>query len=465
MAAPSIQTTVTELPESRVRVQAEVSSEEIEKRLAKAARDLGRNLKIPGFRPGKIPPPVLINRIGREAVLDEAVRDNLPNWYSQAVDAARIVPVGEPELDLAELPKEGEPLKFTIEIGVRPTAQLGDYKDLEVGRREAEASEEEINAELDRLRDRTAKLETVERPARNEDFVVMDFKGFVDGEAFEGGEARDHMLQLGSGRLIPGFEEQLVGAAAGEDRTVKVTFPEDYGAEHLAGKDAEFAVTVKEVKEKRLPELDDDLAVEAGYDTLDELKEDVRSSIEEFQGREIDNAFRMAALDAAVANATIDVPEALIEARARELWDQMAHSLSHQGIAREMYLQITGKNEEDVIEEGKPDAEQALRREAVLAAVVDAEGIEPADDEILEIIRESTAPDQKEKPEKVLERLRSQGRLDAVKTDIAQRKALDLLVESAKPISVEQAKARGAIWTPDAEEKSASAGRIWTPGS
>jgi trigger factor len=447
-----------------VRVQAEVSSEELEKRIAQAAKQLGRNVKIPGFRAGKVPPPVLIKRMGREVVLDEAVRDNLPNWYSQAVNAARIAPVGEPSLDLDELPKEGEPLRFSIEIGVRPTAQLGEYKDLEVGKREAQASDEEIDAELDRLRDRTAKLESVERPAENDDFVVMDFTGFVDGEAFEGGEARDHMLQLGSGRLIPGFEEQLVGAQAGEDRTVKVTFPEDYGAEHLAGKDAEFAVTVKDVKEKRLPELDDELAVEAGYDTLDELRADIRSSIEEFQGREIENDFRMAALDGAVANATIDVPDSLVEGRAHELWDQMAHSLSHQGIAKEMYLQITGKTEEEVIEEGKPDAEQALRREAVLAAVIDAEGIDPSDDEVLEVIRESAPDDNKTKPEKVLERLRSTGRLESVKTDIAQRKALDLLVESAKPISVEQAKARGAIWTPDKEEKT-SGGRIWTPGS
>jgi trigger factor len=448
MAAPPVQTTVTELPESRVRVQAEVSSEEISKRVEQAARALGRNVKIPGFRPGKVPPPVLINRIGREAVLDEAVRDNLPQWYSQAVDAARIVPVGEPELDLAELPKEGEPLRFSIEIGVRPTAKLGDYKELEVGKREPQASEEEIGAEIDRIRDRTAKLETVERAAAEGDFVVMDFKGFVDGEAFEGGEARDHMLELGSGRLIPGFEEQLVDTKAGQDVSVKVTFPEDYGAEHLAGKEAEFQVTVKEVKEKRLPELDDELAVEAGYDTLDELREDVKSSIEEFQTRQIDSDFRMAALDAAVANAAVEVPEKLIEARAYELWEQMAHSLAHQGIAKEMYLQITGKTEEDIVEEGKPDAEQALKREAVLAAVVEAENIEPTDDEVIEVIVESSPPDNKTKPEKVLERLRSTGRLEAVKTDIAQRKALDLLVQTAKPIPAERAEARAKIWTP-----------------
>jgi trigger factor len=438
MAAPSIQTTVTELPESRVRVQAEVASEEVEKRLVQAARQLGRNLKIPGFRAGKIPPPVLIQRIGREAVLDEAVRDNLPNWYSQAVDVAGIVPVGEPSLDLDELPREGAPLRFSIEIGVRPTAQLGDYKKLEVGRREAEAGAEEIEKEVERLRERTAKLETVEREAADQDFVVMDYLGSVDGEPFGGGEGRDQMVQLGSGRLIPGFEEQLVGARAGEDRTVRLSFPDDYGAEHLAGKEAEFAVTVKEVKEKRLPELDDELAVEAGYDTLDELRDDIKSSIEKFQGQEIENKFRMAALDAAVANATVEVPGDLVEARARELWEQMAHSLSHQGIAKDMYLQITGKSEDEIVEESKPDAEQALRREAVLAAIVEAEGIDPSDDEVLEVIRQAAPPDEKTKPEKVLDRLRSSGRLDSVKADIAQRRALDLLAETAKPISVEQ---------------------------
>ena len=269
---------------------------------------------------------------------------------------------------------------------MRPPAKLGDYKGLEVPRRDAEASDEAVDEEIERLRERSAKLETVDRPAGRGDFVVMDFAGSVDGTPFAGGEGRDQMVELGSGRLVPGFEEQLEGAGAGEERTVKVTFPEDYQAAELAGQEAEFAVTVKEVKAKDLPELDDEFAEEAGFDTLDELRDDIRSRIAESESSRIEAEFREAALDAAVANATIEVPEALVEARSRELWDQMLHSLSHQGITKEAYLQISGREEEEIIEQGKEDAAQALRREAVLAAIIEAEGIEPSEEEVLEAV-------------------------------------------------------------------------------
>jgi trigger factor len=435
MATAPVTTTVTELPESRVRVEAEVPPAEVSKRVDAAARVLARSMRVPGFRPGKAPAPVVIKRLGREAVLDEAVRESIGGWYTAAIDDAKVVPVGEPDLDLSALPGEGEPLKFAIEIGVRPPAKLGDYKGLEVPRRDSEASDEAVNEEIDRLRDRSAKLETVERPAGRGDFVVMDFAGSVDGTPFAGGEGRDQMVELGSGRLVPGFEEQLEGAGAGEERTVKVTFPEDYQAAEQAGKDAEFAVTVKEVKAKDLPELNDEFAEEAGFDTLEELRDDIRSRISEAESSRVEAEFREAALDAAVANATVDVPDALVEARSRELWDQMLHSLSHQGITKEVYLQISGREEEEIIEQGKEDAAQALRREAVLAAIIEAEGIEPSEDEVLEAVGQ--AAEGGTSPKKLLERLKSAGRLDALKQDLAQRKALDLVTESAKPVAAE----------------------------
>lgn len=474
MAVP-VSTTVTQLPESRVRVQAEVPAAEVEKRVAQAARQLGRNLRIPGFRAGKVPPPVIIQRVGRPAVLDEAVRDSIGTWYSAAIDAARIVPVGEPALDLDKLPDEGEPLRFSIEIGVRPTAKLGDYKGLEVGRRENEVAPEAISAELDALRERTAKVETVERPAATGDFVVMDFRGTLEDEPFPGGEGRDQMIELGSGRLVPGFEEQLEGAKAGEERTVTISFPDasdsggeraarDRGAAELAGREAKFAVTVKEVKAKELPELDDELAAEAGFDNLAELEDDIRTRLAEAQDSEIDAEFREAALDSAVAQATVEVPAALIEARARELWDQMAHTLSHQGIPRETYLQITGKTEDELVEDGKEPAERDLRREAVLAAVVEAEAIEPTDDELLESL-ERAATTESTTPKKLLERLRSNGRIDGLRTELAQRTAVDVIADSAKPITVAQAQARDKLWTPGSEpELQSTTGELWTPG-
>src|SRR4051812_2822862 len=438
MAAPPVTATVTELPESRVRVEAEVPSEEVEKRVAVAARSLGRNLRVPGFRAGKAPPPVVIQRVGREAVLDEAVRESIGGWYTAAIDAAHIVPVGEPDLDLSALPGEGEPLRFSIEIGVRPPAKLGDYKELEVPRREPEVGDEAVAEEVERLRERSAKLETVDRPAQRGDFVVMDFAGSVGGTPFAGGEGRDQMVEIGSGRLVPGFEEQLEGAGAGEERTVKVTFPEDYQAAELAGQEAEFAVTVKEVKAKDLPEIDDELAAEAGFDTLDELREDIRGRIAEAESSRIEAEFREAALDAAVANATVEVPDALVEARAREMWDQMLHSLSHQGISKEAYLRISGREEDEIVEAGREDAAQALRREAVLAAIIEAEAIEPSEEELLEAVGQAA---EGTSPKKLMERLKSAGRLDALKEDLAQRRALDLVTESAKPVAAEPAPA------------------------
>jgi trigger factor len=459
-----VTTTVTELPESRVRVQAEVPSEEVERRVAQAARALARNLRVPGFRAGKAPPPLVIKRVGREAVLDEAVRDSLGGWYAAAIDAARISPVGEPELDLGELPGEGQPLRFSIEIGVRPKARLGEYKALEVGRREPVVSDEAITAELERLRERGAKLETVERAAGSGDFVVMDYLGTIDGTPFSGGEGRDQMVELGSGRLVGGFEEQLEGASAGEERTVTIAFPDDYGGEEVAGREAQFAVTVKEVKAKDLPELDDELAAEAGFDTLDELRTDIHDRMAEGEKSRIEAEFREAALDSAVAAADVELPDALVEARARELWDQLLHSLSHQGITKEAYLRISGREEPEIVEAGKEDAAQALRREAVLAAIVAAEGIEPTDEELLEAV-ERAAPSERTSPKKLLERLRSAGRLDALKEEVAQRRALDVVADSAKPISVEQAQARDKLWTPEKGAAEGAGGRLWTPGT
>src|SRR4051795_2721196 len=253
--ATQVKTKTSELPDSRVRVEVEVEPAAVDKALSEAAANLGRDLKIPGFRKGKVPPQVVLQRVGRDAVLDEAVRQSLPEWYEEAIGEANIATVGEPSLDLGELPEKGSPLEFSIEVGVRPAAKLGDYKELEVGRREPEVDAQEIDAEIERLREQSASLENVERPAKSGDLVVIAFGGKADGEPFEGGEARGYLLELGSNRLVEGFEQQLEGATAGEERRGTVTFPDDYRAESLAGNEARFETTLKEVKEKRLPDL------------------------------------------------------------------------------------------------------------------------------------------------------------------------------------------------------------------
>jgi len=461
----AVKTIVKELPESRVRVEAEVTPDEIERSVQRTARAMGRDLRMPGFRKGKVPPPVVIQRVGREAVVDEAVRGQIGRWYLDAIDDAGIKTVGDPQLDIGDLPAQGQPLTFSIEIGVRPTATLGTYKGVEVGKREAAADEEAVKGELDALRERSARLETVDEPAGENDFIVMDYRGTIDGVAFEGGEARDQLIELGSGRLVPGFEEQLTGAKAGDERTVKITFPDDYGADELKGRDAEFEVTVNEVKRKELPELDDDFASDAaGFDTLDELREDVAAKLREADENRLEAEFREAVLDAVVADAKIDVPETLVDARARELWDRMIHSLGHQGITRENYLQIAGKDEDEIIAEARPDAEQALRREAVIAAVIEAEEITPSDGDILDALQASAAREDTT-PEKLRERLEKAGRLDELKEDLAQRQAIDLLAENARALTAEQARARDKLWTPDKEYPQGIEKPIWTPGS
>jgi trigger factor len=389
----SVKTSVTELPESRVRVQAEVPAEEVERRVQQAARKLGGQMRIPGFRKGKVPPPVVIRRLGREAVLDEALRSSLGTWYVDAIDTAGIAPVGDPELDVGELPGQGEPLAFSIEIGVRPEAKLGEYKGIEVGRREPAVAQEAIDAEVEQLRDRLATLDTVERPAESGDHVVVDYLGKLGDEPFEGGEGRDQLIELGSGRLIPGFEEQLVGASAGDQREVKVTFPDDYPGD-LGGQEATFDVTVSEVKAKSLPELDDDFVSEASeFDTLSELRDDIGGRLRTADEQQVEREFEEAVLQAVTDAAQIELPEKLIHSRAHELVEQTFSALARQGINKETYLQIAGKDEEALAHDAEADAASALRREAVLAAVVAAEQIEPTEEELVEALRPAAERD------------------------------------------------------------------------
>jgi trigger factor len=468
--AAILTTSKQDLADSRVRVDVEVEPSAVEHVLEAAARALAGDMKVPGFRQGKVPPPVVIQRIGRKAVLDEAVRRALPGWYGQAVQRENIPVVGEPQVNFSDLPEKGAPLSFAFEVGVRPRASLGDYKGLEVPRPEPAIDEEAVDAEVDRLREDQASLETVGRPATRGDFVVIDFVGTIDGEEFEGGQARGHMLELGSGQLVEGFDEGLVGASAGEEHEVGVNFPEDYRTEALAGHEGVFAVTVREVKEKRIPEADDDFALEAGgFDTLAELRNDIRARLAEREEHAIELQFRAAVVDAAVDRADIDVPSELAHAKAHELWEQTARRLRAQGIEPDRYLEWTGKDREALIHDSEPEAERALRRESVLAAVVEAEGIEVSDEELLQSLRESAAgPGDKPPSERTLARtlqdMRGDGRAETLREDIAMRKAVDLLVESAKPVPAERADAREQLWTPQ-KESDKPPSEIWTPES
>jgi trigger factor len=459
-----LKTAVTELPDSRARVEVEVPAEDVDRGMQRAARGLAREMRMPGFRKGKAPPSLVIQRLGHETVLQEAIRESLPQWYEQGLLRSGVSPVGDPSIEIVSTPEaEGEPLSFKFEIGVRPAAKLGEYKGLEVGRAEIEPGEEIVEREVERIRAGFAKLEPVERAAAEGDVLLIDFEGLVDEKAFEGGKAADYLLELGSGQLIEGFEEQLSGASPGEQRKVEVSFPDDYQAEQLAGQDAVFTVEVKEVREKVLPDLDDDFASDASeFDTLEELRADISERVGEALAERAEQDFRVAAVDAAVDAATVELPDDLVAARAAERWERVERQLAARGMSPDAYLQMQGKTREELLEESKPDAERELKREAVLAAIAEAEGIEVSEEELVEALAH-TAEHERTTPEKLLARLRENGRDAMVREDIQVRKAIDLLAESAKPIPLEQAEAREKIWTPEKEKEQEKAS-LWTPG-
>jgi trigger factor len=471
-------------------VQVQVPAGEVERRVERTARQLGRKLKLPGFRRGKVPAPLVIQRIGRETVLEETVREGLSSWYSEAIEAAGIVPVGDPQLALGGLPEQGEALEFAIEIGVLPTARLGAYEGLKVARREPEIDDQGVQRELDAMRERLARLKTAERPAAMGDFLVVDYLGSLigadspgeqPGERSPAGEGRDELVELGTNNLIPGLEDGLLGATAGETRTIELSFPADHANRELAGQRASFAFTVKEVKVKELPGVDDDLAIDAGFDSLEELRQDIGRRLLGIEEGRIEAEFLRAALDAAVAEAGVELPQELVKARAREMWERTLRSLSQRGVSRESYLlsdrqpadlqaadsdSLADRREQEILAEIEPDAEQALRREAVLTAVVAAEGIHPSEDELLEALS-AAAEREGIDPGKLLADLRARGRLEDVREDLAARKAVELIAARAEPIPVAEAQARDRLWTPakarQEKETATASGGLWTP--
>src|SRR2546423_1286532 len=457
-----MKTSVTELGESRVRVDVGIEADAVQHRLEQAAHQLARDMRMPGFRKGKVPPQLVIQRVGRDAVLEQALRDSLPEWYERALLDAGISPVGDPQLDVPSLPDAGEDLSFSIEVAVRPKARLGEYTGLEVGRGEAEVPDDAVKTELDRLREGFASLDPVDRAAAEGDLVVIDFSGTVDGEPFEGSDATDLMVELGSESLLPEFDRALTGATARDELTVDVRFPDDHQPQSLAGRQGSFAVRVKEVREKRLPGLDDEFAAEASeFETLDQLRDEIRRRIGAALESRVEAEFREAAVDAAADAARIELPKELVHARAHEMWERLERSLASRGANAQTYLQMQGKTREEAVTDLESDAERALRREATLAAVAEAEGIEVSEEEMVEALQPG---EEGETPARLLERLRANGRDSLLSEELRLRKAAELIAGSAKPIPQEQAVAREKLWTPEKEKAESGEGGLLTPG-
>ncbi|EAD8399482.1 trigger factor [Listeria monocytogenes] len=407
----------------------EIEQEKVKEGLDRAFVKVRKTLNVPGFRKGKVPRQIFNQRFGEEALFQDALDILLPEVYSAAIDEAGIDPVDTPQVNIESMEK-GETWVLTAEVTVKPEVKLGDYKGLEVEKRETELTTEELEAELKQLQERQAELVVKEdAPAENGDTVILDFEGFKDGVAFEGGQAENHSLELGSGQFIPGFEEKLVGLKAGDEADIELTFPEEYHAEDLAGQPVVFKVKLHEIKTKEVPALDDELAkdIDEEVETLDELKEKISKRLQEAKEESVAQAKQEEVIAKAVENAEVDIPHAMVHHEADHLMNHFAQDLQAQGLTPELYYQFTGQTDEAMHAQMEKDAEKRVKMNLVLEAIAEAENIEPTEEAIDEEI--STLAE-KYGMEKDAVRA-ALGDMSELKSDLKIRKAIDVLLDSA----------------------------------
>jgi trigger factor len=408
----------------------EVDAETVNNGLDQAFKKVVKQVNVPGFRKGKVPRGMFEKRFGVESLYQDALDFLLPDAYENAVQEAGIEPVDRPEIDIEQLEK-GSNLIFTAKVTVKPEVTLGEYKNLEVERIDPTVTDEDVNEQLTQLQERQAELAVKEDgTVENGDTAVIDFEGFVDGVAFEGGKGENYSLAIGSGSFIPGFEEQLIGTAAGEEKDVEVTFPEEYHAEELAGKLATFKVKIHEIKTKELPALDDEFAkdVDEEVETLEELKAKTRSRLEETKKQEAENTLKDALVDLATANATIDVPQAMVKTEQDRMIREFEQRLSQQGMNLDLYYQFSGTDEAALREQMGEDAEKRVRMNLTLEAIANAEEIQVSDEELEQELNKMA-----EMYQTTVDNIKSMlGNVDIFKEDIKIRKAIDFLVDNSK---------------------------------
>ncbi|UCZ52138.1 trigger factor [Bacillus shivajii] len=411
----------------------EVESERVGQALDEAFKKVVKKVDVPGFRKGKVPRPLFEQRFGVESLYQDALDILLPQAYSEAVEEAGIEPVDRPEIDIDQMEK-GQALIFKATVTVKPEVTLGEYKGLEVEEQDTTVTDEDVEQELKQLQERHADLVAIEDGEVAEgDTVVMDFEGFVDGEAFEGGKAENYSLEIGSGQFIPGFEDQLVGAKAGEETEVTVEFPEDYHSEELAGKPAVFKVKVHDVKRKELPELDDEFAKDANeeVETLDELKKDIRQKLEKAKEQEADTAKRDTLVEKASENAEVDIPQAMIDTEIDRMLQEFGQRLQAQGMSLDMYYQFAQTDEEGMKAQFQDDAEKRVSMNLTLEAIAETENLEASDEDVDQEINQMAEMYQRS-AEEIKQILAMQGGVDTLKGDLKVRKAIDFLVENSK---------------------------------
>lgn len=422
---------VEKLEKNMAKLTIEVPAEELEKAIEKVYQKQKKNISIPGFRKGKVPRAMVEKMYGKEVFYEDAANEIIPAAYEKAYDECGENIVSTPKIDVTQI-EAGKPFIFTAEVALKPEVTLGAYKGIEVDKVEVTVSDEEVDAEIERERDRNARSVSIsDRAVQDKDQTVIDFEGFVDGVAFQGGKGENYPLTIGSGAFIPGFEEQLIGKNIGEECDVNVTFPEEYHAEDLAGKAAVFKVTVKEIKEKQLPELDDEFAAEVSeFDTLAEYKEDVKKNLTEKREKDVKNAKEDAVVDAIIENATMDIPEAMIETQQRQMIQEFAQNIQMQGLSIEQYFQFTGLTAETMMEQVKPQAEKRIKSRLVLEAVAKAENITVSDEDFDKEVAKMAEMYQME-ADKVKESIGEEGKKQMME-DLAVQKAAEFVVNEAK---------------------------------
>ena len=421
---------VEKLEKNMAKLTVEVSAEDLEKAIEKAYQKQKKQISIPGFRKGKVPRQIVEKMYGREVFYEDAANALIPDAYDKALEECEEDIVSSPKIEVTQI-EAGKPFVFTATVALKPEVKLGEYKGVKIEKIDREVTEEDVMAEINRERENNARNITVEdRPVKDGDMTVIDFEGFVDDVAFEGGKGENYPLTIGSGAFIPGFEEQLVGAEIGKEVEVKVTFPEDYHAENLKGKEALFKCTVKEIKEKELPELDDEFASEISeFETLEEYKEDVKKNLTEKKEKDAKAARENEAVDAAVNASEMEIPDAMLETQQRQMVDEFAQRITMQGMSMEQYMQFTGTNYQQLIDQVKPQAEERIKSRLVLEAIARAENITASEEDFEEEMKTMAEVYQME-VDKVKE-LMGEKEKKNIMLDLAVRKAAEFVAENA----------------------------------
>ncbi|WP_168123784.1 trigger factor [Paenibacillus sp. HB172176] len=417
-----------------VSIEVEVEAEKVASALDQAFKKVAVKVNVPGFRKGKVPRGIFESRFGVESLYQDAIDILLPEAYTAAVQENDIKPVDRPEIDVTQFSK-GQPFKFSAKVTVKPEVQLGDYKGLEVEAVSSEVTDEELQAELERLQGRHAELVVVEEgEAQNGDTAVIDFDGYVDGEQFEGGYSERYSLELGSGSFIPGFEDQVVGMQIGDFKDVEVTFPESYQAEHLAGKPAVFKVKLHELKRKSLPALDDEFAKDVSeFDTLEEYKQDLMNTLKERKEKEAEQALEVAVVDKATAAAEVEIPDAMIDTEVDYMLKDFESRLSMQGMNLELYYQFSGQDEAALRGQMRSDAEKRVRNNLVLEGIAKAEGFEATEEDLTEEL-EKLSKQYNRPAEELRSIFAANGNISNLQEDVLLRKTIKFLLDNSKTV-------------------------------